>query len=202
MRLEVTAVVEFEVTEDVLLSIERRLISDLSDLVDESVSLLLRTLLLFSTISTTWFVRGAEVASDTAVTASGCAPPSAASLFSKTEDVAMEVEAVEVVVDAVTEVMVKVGTGGSSLISETAATEVEDFIALVEGVEAVASKGLSRLPPPTKCSFSCMAGDLFARGCLVLGMDFFCDEAAEAEAEAAADTSISRGCSEPVAEVE
>ena len=179
------AVVEFEATEDVVLSTERRLISDLSDLVEESVSLLLRTLLLFSTISPTWFVRGAEVASVVAAFS--------ASLFSKPEDVVMEVEAVEAVV--VTEaVVVKVGSGtcGSSLIS------VEDNFetALVEdGAEAVANKGLSRLPPPTKLC-SGMAGDLLARGCLDLGMDFFCEAATALEACAAVETSISRGCSE------
>ena len=180
------AVVEFEATEDVILSTERRLISDLSDLVEESVSLLLRTLLLFSTISPTWFVRGAEVASVVAAFS--------ASLFSKPEDVVMEVEAVEAVV--VTEaVVVKVGSGtcGSSLIS------VEDNFetALVEdgAEEAVANKGLSRLPPPTKLC-SGMAGDLLARGCLDLGMDFFCEAATALETCAAVETSISRGCSE------
>ena len=179
--LEVAAaVVEFE---DVVLSTERRLISDLSDFVEESVSLLLRTLLLFSTISPTWFVR-VEVASVAAFSAS---------LFSKPEDVVMEVEAVEAVV---TEVVVKVGsTCGSSLIS----AEDNFETALVEdGAEAVANKGLSRLPPPTKLC-SGMAGDLLARGCLDLGIDFFCDAAALAEACAAEETSISRGCSEVAA---
>lgn len=67
----------------------------------------------------------------------------------------------------------------------------------------VAKRGLSKLPPPTKlCSFSCIVGDLLAKGCLVFAIDFFTTADAvdveTDEAGAEAGTSTSKGFSELV----
>ena len=133
-------VVGFE-AEDAPLSTERRLISDLSDLVEESVSLLLLPLLLDSTISwPTWFAKAEAVTEVVEVV-------SAASVLDKAskDDTVMEVvDAVEVGVGVVDEaapgldpeVVVKV------LVNMAAGSSV-----LGVGV-GVAKRGFSKLPPP------------------------------------------------------
>ena len=134
-------VVGFE-AEDAPLSTERRLISDLSDLVEESVSLLLLPLLLDSTISWPTLFAKAEAVTEVVEVVS------AASVLDKAsnDDTVMEVvDAVEVGVGVVDEaapgldpeVVVKV------LVNMAAGSSA----GLAVGV-GVAKRGFSKLPPP------------------------------------------------------
>jgi len=124
-----------EVTE-LLLSTDKRLMSDLSDLVDESVSLLRLSLLV---ATSTWFA-STEFEFITGMT---------------------EVEAgIEAVTDGLNAFAAVVVTHASDDDDE------EEVVPVDEVVEAVARRGLSKLPPPTKlCSM--FKGDRLAKAGLL-----------------------------------